>query len=418
MECKKEDIMYTFERNLEKYAELAVSVGVSLKEGQGLLLRANVESLEMARLITKKAYQMGAKHVQVMLSDDELTLIRYQYASQRAFEEFPNWIKVGNELMVEEDYTLINVIAPNPELLKVVDPKIVALDNKTGSIAMEKFMKATMSGAVKWNIVAVPSKAWAKAVFPELSEDEGIKALWEQIFKIARVDQEDPVVAWQKHDEMLKFYSKYLNEKRFSKLNYKAPGTDLEVSLAEDHLWIGGSTDDIQGTAFMPNIPTEEIFTMPSKFKVNGTLKSTKPLNVRGQLIDNFHFTFKDGKVVDFGAEKGQDVLENLLNTDEGARYLGEVALVPHDSPISNSGLVFSNTLFDENASCHFALGRAYSYNVAGGEKMEKEELESKGANHSLIHVDFMVGCSEMEITGETAQGDVITIFKNGNWAI
>jgi len=410
--------MYSFERNLEKYAEVAVNVGVNLKEGQGVLLRANTESLDIARLIVKKAYEAGAKHVQVLLSDDQMSLLRYQYGSKQVFNEFPNWIKVGHEAMVEEDYTLINVIAPNPELLKEINPELVAQDSKTASIAMERFMKATVTGELKWNIIAVPSKAWAKAVFPEKTEEDGINALWEQIFNIARINTENPVDAWKKHDEMLKFYSKYLNEKRFVKFNYKAPGTDLEVFMADEHVWIGGSTNDINGNPFMPNVPTEEIFSMPSKLKVNGTLKSTKPLNVRGQLIDGFGFTFKDGKVVDFYAEKGEKVLQSLLDTDEGARYLGEIALVPDDSPISNSGLIFSNTLFDENASCHFALGRAYAYNVKGGEHMEKEELAKRGANHSLIHVDFMVGSKNLEIIGETQDGEKITIFKEGNWAI
>lgn len=407
-----------FYSKLEKYAELVVKVGVNLKEGQGVLLRGSVEALPLIRLITKKAYQLGAKHVQVMLSDDELTLIRYQHGQKKVFEHYPTWIQKGNEAMIEEDYALISVAAPNPELLKKIDPQLVSLDNKTTSKAMEKFMKATMTGQMKWTVVAVPSQAWAKAVFPDKSEAEGIEALWAQIFEITRVDTPDPISAWQNHDKNLKHYAEFLTEKQFEKLIYKAPGTELEVYLAKDHQWVGGGTSDIAGLPFMPNIPTEEVFTMPYRTKVNGTLRSTKPLNVRGQMIHHFGFTFKDGKVVDFYAEEGKEVLQNLLDTDEGARYLGEVALVPHDSPISNSGLIFSNTLFDENASCHFALGRAYAYNIKNGATMEKEDLAQKGANHSLIHVDFMVGCKEMEIVGVMPNGEKVTIFKAGNWAI
>lgn len=410
--------MNQFEKNLEKYAEVAVKVGVNLKEGQGLLLNTSIAALPLARKVQKKAYEAGAKHVEVKISDDEMRLNRYKFGSNQVFEEFPEFIKMSYEKLVEENYTLINVMAPNPELLKEIDPSLVAKDSKTSSEALEGFMKATMTGTVKWNIVAAASPEWAKLVFPDLNEEEAMEKLWEQIFKIARIDGENPVEDWKKHDAALKHYSEYLTEKNFEKMIYKAPGTDLEVYLADDHVWVGGSKPDVNGQDFMPNMPTEEVFSMPHYKKVDGTLKSTKPLNVRGQLIDGFGFTFEAGKVVDFYAEKGYEVLEQLLNTDEGARYLGEIALVPDDSPISNSNLIFSNTLYDENASCHFALGRAYPYTLKDGVELDQDGLEKRGANYSLIHVDFMVGSPELKIVGVTHSGEEIVVFDNGNWAI
>lgn len=410
--------MNAFEQNLEKYAEVAVKVGINLKKGQGVLLSTSIEGLPLARKVQKKAYEAGAKHVEVKISDDEMRLNRYKFGSDQVFEEFPEFIKLEFEKMVEEDYTLINVMAPNPELLKEIDPSLVAKDSKTRSIALESFMKATMNGTVKWNVLAVASKAWAKMVFPELEEEKAMESLWDQIFKISRIDNADPVQAWKTHDANLKHYSNYLTEKNFEKMKCTAEGTDLEVYLADEHVWIAGGNKDNKGDDFLPNIPTEEVFSMPHYKKVNGTLKSTKPLSVRGQFIDGFGFTFENGKVVDFYAETGYEVLEELLNTDEGARHLGEIALVPYDSPISNSGLIFSNTLYDENASCHFALGKAYSYNLKNGTKLEKEELEKRGANHSLIHVDFMVGSSNLKVVGITFEGEEIVVFENGDWAI
>jgi len=279
-------------------------------------------------------------------------------------------------------------------------------------------MKYLMGGNTRTSIIASSTAGWAKIVFPELSNEGAINALWEQIFNITRINCEDPVAAWNEHDKNLKHYVHYLNNKNLKKLHYKAPGTDLEVYLADDHKWVGGSKLDVSNTSYVANIPTEEVFTTPHRNKVNGTLKSTMPLSLRGQIIENFGFTFKDGKVVDFYADKGAEVLEKLMENDEGASFLGEVALVPHDSPISNSGIVFSNTLFDENASCHFALGKAYNYAMQNGTQMSQDELSAKGANQSFIHVDFMVGCAEMHITAETFDGDVITLFKDGNWAV
>ena len=403
--------------NLEKYAELAVKIGINLKEKEGLIISGNVETLPLARLMMKKAYEIGAKHVEFMLNDDEMSLIRFENGKDFVFENFPQWKVNSLEAMYKDNYHHIFILASDPELLKDVDGEKIAISQKSASKAMAHVMKYRMTGITKWNIVAMPSPAWAKSVFPELDEKEAIDKLWEKIFAATRVDQDDPVKAWETHDKNLKKYRNFLNEKQFDKLVFKGPDTDLEVYLAEDHFWMGGAKESQSGHSYVANIPTEEVFTTPHRLKVNGTLKSTKPLSLNGKLVDNFGFTFKDGKVVDFYAEKGKDVLEKLLENDEGARYLGEVALVPDDSPISNTGILFNETLFDENASCHFALGRAYAYAMRNGSNMTQEELEAKGSNFSLIHVDFMVGGPELSITAYEKNGNKVELFKNGNWA-
>lgn len=408
--------MDNLDKNLEKYAELAVKVGINLKEKEGLIIAGNVDTLPLARKIMKKAYELGAKHVEFQLNDDEMTLIRYENAKEFVFESFPQWKVDALETMYKDNYHHIFISAPNPELLKDIDGDIVATVQKSSSIAMAPVMKYRMTGITKWNIIAMPSIPWAKSVFPDLDEDAAINALWEKIFQATRVDQEDPIKAWEIHDKNIKKYRNFLNEKQFEKLILTGPGTDLEVYLAEDHFWMGGSKESQAGDAYVANMPTEEVFTTPHRLKVNGTLKATKPLSLNGKLVDNFGFTFKDGKVVDFYAEKGYEVLEKLMENDEGAKYLGEVALVQDDSPISNTGILFNNTLFDENASVHFALGRAYAYAMQNGSNMTEEELQAKGANFSLIHVDFMVGGPELQVVGYEKDGTKIQLFKKGNW--
>ncbi|NLC65517.1 MAG: aminopeptidase [Clostridium sp.] len=403
---------------LERYAKLAVEVGVNLKEKEGFIITTNVDGLELTRFIAKEAYKAGAKHVEVQLSDDDLTLIRYKYGKDFIFEEFPKWKIDEFDALYNDDYHHIFVIAPDPELLKDIDPKKVNLNQKTASEAMSPIMKYRMTGFTKWSIVAVPSLAWAKSVFPDKEDTDAIDSLWNEIIKACRLDYEDPVKAWKNHDNSLKTYMNFLNENNFSKLKLEGPGTDLEVYLAEDHIWIGGSNDSLEGVPYMANIPTEEVFTAPHAFKVNGKLKATKPLSVNGKLVDDFGFTFKDGVVVDFYAEKGYETLKDLMKNDEGSKRLGEVALVQDDSPISNTGILFNNTLFDENASVHFALGRAYGFNIKNGSKMTNDELLEKGANYSLIHVDFMVGGENLNIFAFKPGGEKIQLFKDGNWII
>ena len=410
--------MKDFRPYLEKYAKLAVAVGINLKEKEGLMITTTTDGLELSRLIAKEAYEAGAKHVELQLNDDEFGLMRFRYGKDFVFESVPEW-KI-NQLrdVYEDNYHHCFVISPDPELLKGIDPERVKINQKTNSIAMAPVMKYRMTGITKWAIVAVPSIGWAKSIFKNDTDEVAVEKLWEYIIKATRLDFEDPVSAWENHDKNLKKYENFLNSADFEKLHLMGPGTDLEVYLAEDHHWIGGSNLSNEGVPYMANIPTEEVFTTPHCYKINGTLQATKPLSVNGNLVENFGFEFKDGKVVNFHAEKGYETLENLLSNDAGALRLGEVALVQDDSPISNTGILFNNTLFDENASVHFALGRAYGYAIKNGTNMSQEELDKKGANYSLIHVDFMVGGPKLDIIAYQKDGTEVPLFKNGNWII
>lgn len=408
--------MLNSEENLEKYAELAVKVGINLKEKEGLIISGNTDTLPLARKIMKVAYRLGAKHVEFLLNDDEMSLIRYANGKDFVFESFPQWKVDSLEAMYKDNYHHIFISAPAPELLKDIDSEVVAKSQKSASLAMEKVRKYRMTGATKWNIIAVPSKAWAKSVFPDLDQVSAINKLWEKIFQATRVDHDDPVAAWEIHDKNLKKYRNFLNEKQFEKLILKGPGTDLEVYLAEDHFWMGGSKNSQTGDSYVANMPTEEVFTTPHRLKVNGTLRATKTLSLNGKLVEDFEFVFKGGKVVDFMAKKGYEALNKLFDNDEGARYLGEIALVQNDSPISNTGILFNNTLFDENASVHFAFGRAYAYAMKNGSNMTQSELDKKGANFSLMHVDFMVGGPKLDITAYEKDGTEVQLFRNGNW--
>ncbi|OJV66122.1 MAG: aminopeptidase [Clostridiales bacterium 38-18] len=408
--------MMNYDKAIEKYAELLVKVGINVQPKEGLIVVSNQWGLPLAREVIRKAYEAGAKHVEYMMGDDEMVIARYQSAKDYVFENFPEW-KV--ELMIklyEDNYHHLFIIAPDPELLKQIPSDKVAIDQKTASAAMSPATKFRMTGQTKWCIAAVPSEAWAKSVYPERSTEEAIDGLWGKILDATRVSLDNPVEAWQEHDKMLKKYKNFLNEKQFDKLVLKAPGTELEIGLADEHFWMGGSKESWAKDAFVANIPTEEVFTTPHKFRVNGTVKSTKPLSHNGKIVDGFGFTFKEGKVVDYYAEKGKEVLDQLLANDEGASYLGEVALVQDDSPISNTGILFNNTLFDENASVHLALGRAYAYAMRNGSSLSQEELEARGANFSLIHVDFMIGGPEMEIIAYSKDGEATPLFEQGNW--
>ena len=408
--------MDNFNRNLEKYAELAVKVGINLKEKEGLIISGSVDTLPLARLMMKEAYKLGAKDVSFQLDDDEMNLIRFENGKDYVFEHFPKQKVDFLGAMYEDNYHHIFIKSPDPELLKNIDGEIVAKSQKSASEAMADVLKYRMTGITKWNIVAVPSIPWAKSVFPELEDNKALEKLWKKVFQATRVDQEDPIEAWEIHDKNIKKYRNFLNEKQFEKLVFKGPGTDLEVYLADGHFWMGGSKESQAGDSYVANMPTEEVFTTPHRLKVNGTLKATKPLSVNGNIVDGFGFTFKDGKVEDFFAEKGYEVLERLMKNDEGAKYLGEVALVQDDSPISNTGILFNNTLFDENASVHFALGRAYAYAMIDGSNMSDAELNERGANFSLIHVDFMVGGPELNVMAYEKDGTEVQLFKDGNW--
>jgi aminopeptidase len=410
--------MATFEDNLQKYAELAVKVGVNVQKGQTLIVNAPITAAEFVRKVTKIAYEVGAKNVLVEWHDDEITKTKYHLAPDEAFEEFPMWRAKGLEEMAENGASIMSVVSTNPDLLKGVDPKRISTWRRVAGKAMEKYSKYVMADKVSWNVIAVPSQEWAAKVFPDVNEEEQVDKLWDAIFKATRADLENPLQAWDEHNDTLHSKRAFLNEKKFKKLHYKAPGTDLTIELPEGHIWAGGSHENQDGVVFNANIPTEEVYTLPLKTGVNGTVSSTKPLNYGGNLIDNFSLTFENGRIVDFTAEEGLETLKHLVETDEGSHYLGEVALVPHNSPISNTNILFYNTLFDENASNHLAIGAAYTTSIKGGTKMSKEELEEHGVNDSLTHVDFMIGSAEMDIDGLLEDGTVVPLFRKGNWAL
>ena len=410
--------MKDFNKMLDEYARLCVEVGINLQKGQPLVISSPVEGAEFVRLVAKHAYELGAKEVHVNWNDEALAKMKYENAPMEVFETFPKWFADGMEEYAEDGAGFLSISARDPQLLKGIDPKKIAASNKSSSIAMKGFMKYTMNDLNAWCVVSIPTQGWANRVFPDVSDEEAMEKLWEAIFMATRMDSEDPIKAWEEHLKNLEEKVNFLNKKAFKKLYYKSSnGTDLEVELPEGHIWAGGGGRNSKDVFFVANMPTEEVFTMPLKTGVNGVVHSTKPLNYGGNLIDNFKLTFENGKVIDFEAEEGYEVLKDLLSLDEGAKHLGEVALVPYDSPISNSNIIFLNTLFDENASCHFAFGKAYPTNIKGGENMTDEELEKAGVNDSLTHVDFMVGSKDLSIIGETKDGEKVQIFENGNWA-
>lgn len=411
--------MNNLETNLLKYADLVVTKGINIQKNQSVVISCPIERADFARALARKAYEKGASEVIVNWLDDELTLLKYENAPMDVFEEYPQWAVDKSKYYYEKGAAIISVSATDPELLKNVDPIKIATYNKVASLANKENMKYTMNDINSWCVVSVPTKGWAKRVFPELSEDEAVKKLWEAIFYTTRVDKENPIEEWDKHVAEMDRNASFLNEKKFVKLHYtNSKGTDLEVELPKGHIWLSAGSTNANNTVFIANMPTEEVFTLPKKDGVNGKLFSTKPLNYGGNIIDEMEFTFKDGKVVEYDAKIGKKYLDDMFSVDENGKYLGEVALVPYDSPISNSNILFINTLFDENASCHFAFGKAYPTCIEGGTEMTDEELKAHGVNDALIHEDFMVGSSDLSIIGITEDGEEIEIFKDGNWAI
>ncbi len=408
--------MAQFEMYLDRYAELAVKSGVNLQEGQILHISAPIGSADYVRQVVKKAYEVGASDVVIDWSDETVTRTRYELAPHSTFETYPEWEIQKMEALVKKEAAFMTIFSQNPDLLTGIDPERVAAQQKVFQQAASGYRSALMNGKVSRTIVSTPNPEWAKKVYPELSEEEAVQALWEAIFKMTRVDTPDPIQSWTTHREALTTRLTYLNAQQFKALHYKADGTDLTIELPDQHIWIGGGMKIANGVETLPNIPTEEVFTAPKKYGVNGIVTSTKPLNYAGTLIDSFSLTFENGRITDVKAEQGEDTLKTLIQTDDGAHYLGEVALVPDDSPISQSGKVFYNTLFDENASCHLAIGMAYAFNIEGGTQMSPDELEAHQINTSLTHVDFMMGSTSLNIDGETEDGEQIPIFRNGNW--
>ncbi|CRK81918.1 aminopeptidase [Neobacillus massiliamazoniensis] len=409
--------MSDFQKNLEKYAELTVKVGVNIQKGQILYVGASIDAAEFVRLVVKNAYEAGASNVIVDWNDDTVARTKYDLAPDEAFHEYPVWRAKERDDLVDKGAAFMAVVSQSPDLLKGIDPERISNFNKAAGKALAKYRQAAQSDKVSWTVVAAASPAWAAKVFPDVPSDQQVDKLWDAIFKATRADLENPVEAWKKHDETLHEKVHYLNEKRYANLHYKAPGTDLTIELPKNHIWVGAGSVNENGIEFMANMPTEEVFTVPFKTGVNGTVASTKPLSYGGNIIDRFSVTFENGKIVGVKAEEGEEILKRLVDTDEGSHYLGEVALVPYDSPISQSNILFFNTLFDENASNHLAIGSAYAFCIEGGKKMSSEELQENGLNNSLTHVDFMIGSAEMDIDGITADGKAEPVFRKGNWA-
>lgn len=406
-----------FNKNLNKYAELITKVGVNVQEGQTIVLNISVEQAPLARLITASAYALGAAEVVVQWSDDTIQREFLTHAQTERLTEAPQYKIDQADDWVAKGASRISVVSADPSALAGVDATRIASYQAAVGKAMINLRKASQANKISWTVVAAASPAWAKQVFPDKSETEATEALWDQIFKTTRIYEEDPIKAWQTHDKTLRTKAEYLNEEQFDALHYTAPGTDLTIGLPKNHNWEGAGSLNSRGEEFMANMPTEEVFTAPDARRINGYISSTKPLSYAGTIISGMKFTFENGKVVDFSAEKGQDVLKSLLDIDEGAKSLGEVALVPHHSPISSSGIIFFNTLFDENASNHLALGSAYAFSLNGGTEMTEEELAQAGLNRSQTHVDFMVGSGEMSIDGIREDGTRVPIFRNGEWA-
>ncbi|ANE47122.1 peptidase M29 [Paenibacillus swuensis] len=406
----------TFQQQLHKYAELIVKVGVNLQPGQVLYVESPLEAAELTRVLVRKAYEAGAKYVQVAWDDEAVTRARFETAPEDSFSYYPQWNASMMEQLAEGGGALVNIKVPNPDLFEGIDGRKVSTATRAAAKARETFSGYVRTNKLSWCLVKAPTRVWANKVFADLPEEDRMQAMWETIFMMNRIDQPDPVAAWQKHIAHLNGVSERLNTKRYAKLHFRAPGTDLTVELADNHIWEGGGGENQSGVYFMANMPTEEVFTMPKRSGTNGKVTSTMPLNLNGSLVDKFTLTFAEGKVVDYSAEVGYDALKALLETDEGARYLGEVALVPDDSPISNLNRIFFNTGLDENASCHLAIGSAYPFNIEGGTEMSKEELLASGANVSLTHVDFMIGSKELDLDGILADGTVEPLFRKGNW--
>ncbi|HFP6581274.1 TPA: aminopeptidase [Enterococcus faecalis] len=407
-----------FNENLKKYARLIAETGVNVQDNHTVVLQISVDQAPLARLITEEAYRLGAAEVIVQWSDETIQREFLAHAATDRIENVPQYKIDQTDDWIAKGASRISVVSSNPDALAGVDAQRVAAFQAANGKALVNLRKATQANKVSWTVVAAASEGWATKVFPELAtSEEQVDALWNEIFKTTRIYEENPVIAWDIHDKKLQEKAAELNEQQFTALHYTAPGTDLTIGLPKNHLWEGAGSYNARGEEFMANMPTEEVFTAPDSRRVDGYVSSTKPLSYAGTIISGMKFTFKDGKVVDFSAEQGEEALKNLLAIDEGAKHLGEVALVPDPSPISQSGLIFYNTLFDENASNHLAFGSAYAFNLQGGTEMSEEELAAAGLNRSQTHVDFMVGSDKMNIDGIKEDGTIVPVFRNGDWA-
>lgn len=406
------------EQLLDSYARLAVRTGLNLQHGQQLLISAPLDAVPLVRRITEHAYRAGASLVTTVYADDETTLARYRHAPEDTFDIAADWLFNGMAEAFRGGAARLAIAGENPALLSGQDPAKLSRANKARSLAYRPALELITGFAINWCVIAAATPAWAKSVFPDLPEAEALDRLWRAIFACTKADLPDPITAWERHNADLHRRTGFLNKRRYRALKYKGPGTDLTLGLADEHYWKGGGGKALNGVFCNANIPTEEVFTAPHRDKVDGTVRSTKPLSYQGSLIDGIRVRFEAGRIVEMTAEKGEDAFRSLISTDEGAARLGEVALVPHSSPISKSGIIFNNTLFDENAASHIAVGQSYTENIRDGSKRSKAELAALGANASLVHVDWMVGSGELDIDGIQADGTAEALMRQGEWAI
>jgi aminopeptidase len=402
---------------LDRLAEVAIKVGLQLQPGQDLVLTSSIAALPLTRKIVEQAYKAGAGLVTPIFNDDEITLARFRHGADDGFDHAAGWLYEGMAKAFSNNAARLAVRGDDPSLLSGQDPSKVARANKANSMAYQPALEKITGFDINWNIVAYPETAWARQVFPGVSDEVAVGKLADAIFAASRVDGDDPIGAWKLHNAVLKARTEWLNGHRFHALHFTGPGTDLTVGLADEHEWMGGASTAKNGITCNPNIPTEEVFTTPHALRVSGHVSSTKPLSYQGTLIDNISVRFEEGRIVEAKASRGEDVLKKVLDTDAGSRRLGEVALVPHSSPISKSGLLFFNTLFDENAACHIALGQCYSKCFVNGAKLTPDEIAARGGNKSLIHIDWMIGSGQIDIDGVHSDGRTVPVMRQGEWA-
>lgn len=405
-----------FDQMLVKYADVIVNIGLGLHKDQVLFINGILEDAPFARAVAKSAYKAGAKYVDTALVDEASTRLGYEYADPEHITYYPEYIFNRYEECFKNGDAFLSIASTNPDLLDGIDSELVSKRRKS---SMEKFfpIRTKYDNNFNWCIAATATPLWSQKVFPGIPVEEAQAKLWDAIFKVCRVDQPDPVAAWTEHTDKLLRIKSYLNDKQYASLHYKAPGTDLTVGLPESHNWNAAQETYKNGTTGTPNIPTEEVFTSPHKDKVEGHVSSTMPLNLSGRLVEDFVITFEKGKAVKVTAKKGEDDIRKLMEMDEGASRLGEAALVADSSPIKQSGILFYNTLFDENAACHIALGDAFKDSFKGGYDLSDEEFQAAGGNKSIVHTDFMIGSAELDIDGITQSGDKEPLMRSGEWA-
>lgn len=403
-----------FEHQLDKYAQVILQVGLDLQPGDRLLIRlVPLELASLVHAIARRAYQSGARLVHVTWEDQHLERIRLQYAPPDTFEEYPEWRAAAAITNAQEGGPALALYVPIPGLNDDMDPANVATLSR---VFRQHHKPYYDTNGNRWSMAIGPVPGWSEQVFPGVSPQEAEQRMWDALFKICRVTEDDPIAAWREHSNSLAAWAKYMTDKQYDALKYTGPGTDLTVGLAAGHIWKGGAATSGDGRPFVANVPTEEIFTLPDKRRVDGVVTATKPLNYAGSLIDGFSITFREGRAVEVSASSREDVLREMVAADEGAARLGEVALVPHSSPISQSGLLFMNTLLDENASSHLALGSGYRATIEGGTEMSEEEFDAAGGNTSVIHTDFMVGSDQMDVDGLFKDGSEEPVMRGGEW--